>query len=271
MDKVIVVDHLSCTSQLNNVSFSVQSGEIVAIIGPKKSGKLAILKILSGLLKPSSGFVSVLDYDPFLKNDDFLKQISFLPETGKKLLANLTPIEIMETTKEVYGLSNRDFAKNINDMARYITDPELLDALIYRPKIVFLNNQNIDLNQIYEYNIKNKAVVMIAEERIDKLLGLVRRIIIVNEGSLMFDGAIDEIIDKYAKEKLIKVMLSSDININDVEEIGVVKKYSFPHLQLLTPRSVANFTAAEILQKFPVTSLTIEELPIEDIINNMKS
>lgn len=270
MDKTIVVDRLSYLGQLKDISFTIQSSELVGIIGPRGSGKTTISKILSGLLKPSSGFVSVLDYDPFFKNADFLKQISFSFETKKNLLNNLTPIEVLETTKEVYSLSARDFNKNLSELTKYVTDPVLLDSLIYKPKIVVLNRPNIDLNQIYEYNIRNQAVVIIAEERIDDLIGLVRRVIIMNEGRLIFDGAIDEIIEKFAKEKLIKVKLSAEINVKDIEDIGTVKKYIFPYLKVLAPRSVAAFVAAEMLQKLPVTNLTIEELPIEEIINNIK-
>lgn len=264
------MDHLSYQNHLKDISFTIQSGEIVGLIGPKNSGKTTILKILSGLLKPSSGFVSVLDYDPFLKTADFLKQISFLFNTVKPLLNNLTPIEVLEITKEVYGLTMRDFNKSLNDLTKYIADPVLLDSLIYRPKIVILDEQNNYLNQIYEYNSKNQATVIIAEEKIDDLVGLVRRVIVVDEGRQIFDGPIDEIIEKFAKEKLIKIKLSEEINTKDVEEVGTVKKYVFPYLYLSAPRSVAAFAAAELLQKLPVTNLNIEELPIDEIINNMK-
>lgn len=270
MDKVIVVDHLSYLSQLKDISFTIQSGEMVGIIGSRESGKILMLKILSGLLKPSSGFVSVIDHDPFLKSPDFLKQISFSFEINSQLFHNLAPIDILEITKEVYGLSTRDFNRSLNDLAKYVLDPMLIDSLIYKPKVVILDRLNTDLNQLYEYNTKNQATVIISEDKIDNLIGLVRRTIILNEGQLVFDGAIDEVIEKYAKEKVIKAKLSSEIDIKDVKEIGVIKKYVFPNLQVLAPRAAASFAAAEMLQKMPITDLTIEELSIEEIINNME-
>lgn len=269
MDKAIIVDHLSYSNQLKDVSFTIQSGEMVGIVGPNESGKTTIFKILSGLLKSSSGFVSVLDYDPYLRNYEFLKQISFLVESKMQLVKNMAPIDSLEITKEIYGLSGRDFGKNLNKLAKYISDPILLDTLIYKPKIVLLDKPNIDLNQIYEYSVNNEAIVMIAKERIDDLIGLVRRIIILNEGKVLFDGAIDEIIEKYAKEKLIKIRLLSEINLKDIEDVATIKKYVYPNLHILSPRSVASYTSAELLQRIPVASLIIEELPIEEIIKNM--
>lgn len=271
MDKPIIIDHLSYSNLLKDMSFTVQSGEIVGIFSVKMSDKNTLFKILSGLLKPSSGFVSVLDYDPYLKSHKFLKQISFLTEIKTELIKDVAPIDLLGISKEIYGLNKRDFVKNLNELARYITDPILLDALIYKPKVVFLENPNIDLNQIYEYNTKNQATVLVARERLDDLIGLVRRLIIIDEGQVLFDGAIDEIIGKYAKEKLIKIKLSAEINIKDLEDIAIIKKYAFPHLYVLCPRSVVSYTAAELLQRLSIASLTIEELPIEEIISNMKT
>ena len=78
MDKVIIADHVSYLDNLKNVSFTIQKGEFVGIIGTSNSGVDSILKIVSGLTKPSSGFVSVLGYDPYLKSEEYLKNISFI-------------------------------------------------------------------------------------------------------------------------------------------------------------------------------------------------
>ncbi len=270
MTKAIIVDHLSYLNHLKDVSFTIQPGEIVGIVGSDNTAITKMIKILSGLLKPSSGFVSVLGYDPYFRNHEFLKQISYLSENSFKIIKNIAPIDHLEIIKEIYGLSGRDFSKNLNELTKYITDPILIEALIYKPKIVFLDNKNIDLNEICEYDVNKEEIVVAAREKIDDLIGLIRRLIILDGGNVLFDGPIDEIIEKYATEKLIRIKLLSEINIKDVEEIVRVKKYSFPYLYILAPRSVAAYSAAELLQILPVASLVIEEQPIEEIINNMK-
>lgn len=269
MSKPIILDRLTYFDQLKDVSFTIQSSEMVGIVSKTGSEINTLFKILSGLLKSSSGFVSVLDHDPYLKNREFLKQISFLPEKNLRLVKDLAPIDQLEITKEIYGLSNRDFGKNLNELARYITDPDLLDALIYKPKIVLLDSTKNDLNQIYEYGVQNEAIVVVGGEKIDDLIGVVRRVIILDEGHVLFDGPIDEILQKYAKEKLIKIKLTSEVNLKEVQDITPVKKYVYPNLHVLALRSVASYTSAELLQRFPISSLIIEELPVEEIIRNM--
>jgi ABC-2 type transport system ATP-binding protein len=177
---------------------------------------------------------------------------------------------MLEVTKEIYGLSNRDFNKNLNELTKYISDPTLLDALIYKPKIVMLDESLVDLDSIYEYNDKSQATTLIIAEKVDSLVDLVRRVIILDEGQVLFDGAIDEVIGKNATEKLIKAKLSSEIDLKVVEEIGTVKKYVYPNLHISAPRSTVMLAAAEMLQNLPITSLFIEELPIEEIIHNIK-
>lgn len=269
MDKSIIVDHLSYSNILKDVSFTIQSGEAVGLVGSDELATKTIFKILSGLQKSTSGFVSILGYDPFQRSPDFLKLISFLYENSKIFTKKMAPIDLLEITKEIYGIGGREFGKNLNELTRYITDPNLLDALIYKPKIVFLDRPNTDLNQVYEYSVKNEAIVITTNEKIDDLVGIVRRIIILNEGKVLFDGAIDEIIEKYAKEKVIKIKLSSEINIKDIEDIATVKKYAYPYLHVLASRSVVMYTSAELLQRLSVESLSIEELSIEEIIRNM--
>lgn len=269
MDKAIIIDHVSYNIFLKDISFTIQKGEFVGIIGPTGSGKTTILNILSGLSKPSSGFVSVLGYDPYLKSYDFLKQITFLTEENQ-VLKSLPPINALEITKSIYELSDREFNKNLNELTQYIQDPNLLNSLIYKPKILFIDKLGLEVESIYEYNQKNESTVLFSTRRFDDLINLVRRIIIIDRGQILFDGAIDEIVTKFATDKIIKIKLSSVIDPKLVNEIGIVKKYVYPYIYISVPRSIVSFAAAEILQNFPVISLNIEELSIEEIIENMK-
>ena len=270
MTKAIIVDHLTCESILKDVSFTIQSGELVGIIGSNGQEVTTILNIISGLTKPTSGFVSVLDYDPYIKSDDFKKQIAFLTQSKSNLLENLFPINILEITRLIYGLPKRDFNRNLNELTKYLKDPDLLANLIYKPKVLLVDNINQTSESVYEYNLKSGSTVLFATQKFDDLINLVRRIIILDKGQVLFDGAIDEVVSKFATEKIIKVKLSTTIDEKIIKEIGEVKKYIYPDLKISAPRSVVSLTAAELIQNFPITNLTMEELSIEEIIENMK-
>ena len=271
MEKSIVVDHLSFTGHIKGVSFTIQKSDVVGLIGPHDSGKTMLMRIITGLVESTSGFVSVLEFDPFLKSPDFLKQISFLNGQKNQLLKSSPPIETLEITKEIYGLSEREFSKNLRELTQYINDPRLLDALIYKPKVILLDEPNLDLESIYEYNNKNESTTLLATEKIDNLINFARRVIIMDKGQILFDGALDEVITKFAKEKVIKAKLSSEIDAKSVGEIGTVKSYTYPYLCVSASRSTVSLAAAEMIQNLPIINLTIDELSIEEIIHNMKA
>ncbi|EKE04853.1 MAG: hypothetical protein ACD_19C00429G0013 [uncultured bacterium] len=268
MEKAIIVDHISYLNELNDVSFTLQKGEFVGIIGD--SSRSNTLELISGLLKPNSGFISVLGYDPCLRVHAFLKQISYMKEQRYQLLKGSPAIKTLEVTKEIYGLSDREFNKNLIELTQFIKDANLIDALIYKPEVLLLDNYNLDLESVYNYNKKYGSTILINSDKIDNLINLVRRVILIEKGQVLFDGAIDEIISKYGKEKIIKAKLSSTVDEKSVAELGTVRKYEYPYIYVSSPRSVISFTAAELIQNFPITKLDIEELSIEEIVENIK-
>lgn len=101
------------------------------------------------------------------------------------------------------------------------------------------------------------------------LVDLTRRVIVIDEGKLVFDGALEELVHRFAKEKIIKVCLSSEDEIKKLRTIGKIKKIAFPLVTLVVPRTTVAVAAAEILQNFPVTDLTIEEIPVEEVIRKV--
>lgn len=270
MKKAIIVDHLSYLNQLKNVSFTIQKGEIVGIIGGINSGRDQMVRIVTGLLPSSSGFVSVMDYDSYLKNTDFLQKISYIKEFSNEQFNAMSPIDVLQITKDIYSMSDRQFNKNLDELAKYIKEPYLLNSLIYKPEVVVVDNPNFELDSIYEYVNKNDFTGLISSDKIDNLVNLTRRLIILKEGKIIYDGAIDEILNKYATEKIIKLKLNSDIDLKVVKSLAVVKKYSHPYLEIAVPRETINFVCSELLLNLPVQNMEIEELYVEEIISNMK-
>lgn len=270
MDKYIILDHCSYKQELSDVTFTIQKGELVGIIGLEKSGKDCIFEIISGLLKVDSGFVSIIGYDPFLKTNDFKKQISYIGEKDKEINLKLKPIEILEITKLLYDVNDRDFRKNINDLTKYTNDVNLLNSLLFNPKVLLIDNSEIDLNLIDKYIQKNNTVGVVNLTSLDGISNLIRRVIILDNGKVFYDGVVDEIFDKYANEKVIKIKLADVLDFNLFNSIGTVIKHIHPYVYLKVPRSVINYAAAEVIQNFSVLSLSIEELPISEVLENMK-
>jgi ABC-2 type transport system ATP-binding protein len=281
---------------LRGISFTIQPGELVGFIGPNGAGKTTSLKILSGLLYPTDGFVEVLEHNPWDRRPEFLSQIALVMGQKNQLWWDLPAIETFELNRSIYQINSRrytDMLKELTDLlgvGKLIHTPvrklslgqrmrmELIAALLHRPKVLFLDEPTIGLDLvgqqkirdfIYDYNRKYNSTILLTSHNMDDLIDLARRVIVIDDGEILFDGALEELVAKFAKEKLIKATLSREDGIENLEKIGRVKKLVFPEVILSVPRAATAVAAAELLQNFPVDDLTIEEVPIEDVIRKV--
>lgn len=206
MDKAIIVDHL-----FKNISFTIQTGEIVGLVGPKGSGKTSLIKILTGLKKPDLGYVSVLGFNPWEKSYDFLKQIALILDQNSQLNYDLPAIKTFELNKKIYKISDRNYNKNLDEAMSLMGIPELLmipvrelseeqrikmdfiATLIYKPKVLFIDEAKIDLDFLYEYNKRNETTILITSNNLKNLADFTRRVIAIDNGKLIFDGPLEKL------------------------------------------------------------------------------
>src|SRR5258706_987480 len=281
---------------LRGISFTIQPGELVGFIGPNGAGKTTTLKTLSGLLYPTSGFVEVLEHDPWQRSPEYLKQIALVVGQKNQLWWDLPAIETFELNRAIYEIPTKNYQENLKELVdllelgKLINTPvrklslgqrmrmELTAALLHKPKVLFLDEPTIGLDLvaqqkmrdfIYNYNIKYGATIILTSHNMDDLTDLARRVIVVDSGQLLFDGALEELVGRFAKEKIIKATLGSEDNIGGLNKIGKVKKLSFPEVTIAVPREATAIAASELLQNFSIEDLTIEEVPIEDIIRKV--
>ena len=283
---------------LRGISFSIETGELVGFIGPNGAGKTTTLKILSGLLYPTSGFTQVLGFDPWDRKPEFLKQISLVMGQKNQLWWDLPAIETLELNRAIYEIPKKRYEESLDELTKMLEVKRLLNvqvrrlslgqrmrlelvaALLHKPKILFLDEPTIGLDVvgqqkmrdfIYDYNKKHDATILLTSHNMDDVFDLAKRVIVIDKGKILFDGDLRELVDRFAKDKIIKVYLSKEADIKQLERIGKVKKLDFPQAVLSVRRATAAVAAAELLQKIPVADLTIEEEPIEEIIRKVFS
>lgn len=281
---------------LKGISFILQEGELVGFIGPNGAGKTTTLKVLSGLLYPTNGFTSVLGFDPWHRKTEFLKQISLIMGQKNQLWWDLPAVETFELNRAIYEIPKRQYKENLDELVTLLDVEDLLNiqvrrlslgqrmrlelvaALLHGPKVLFLDEPTIGLDLIAQekmrdfisdYNRRHNATILLTSHNMDDLVNLVMRMIVIDEGKIIFDGALQELVSRFVKEKIIKVTLSNENNLKKIEDIGKIKKMRFPEVTISVPRSVATIAASELLQNFPVSDLTIEETPIEEIIKRV--
>lgn len=281
---------------LKNISFSIGKGEIVGFIGPNGAGKTTTLKVLSGLLYPTSGFVQVEGFNPWDKKNEYLKKISLVMGQKNQLWWDLPAVDTMELNRAIYEIPIKEYQDTLEELTELLDAKEylytqvrklslgqrmrmeLIAALIHKPEVLFLDEPTLGLDVvgqqklrdfIYDYNQKYRSTVILTSHNMQDLLNLAKRVIVIDKGQILFDGMLKKLTDDYVKEKTIKVYFSGEIDIKKLESVGRIKKIDFPMANIVVPREASAFAAAEILQNFPVADLTIEEESIESVIRRV--
>ncbi len=281
---------------VDDISFDIGAGELVGFIGPNGAGKTTTLKCLSGLLWPTSGRVSVLGFTPFERKTRFLKQIALVMGQKNQLWWDLAAVETFLLNKEIYEISDEEYKKTLNELVDLLEvehllkiqvrklslgermKMELIAALIHSPKVLFLDEPTIGLDVVMqkkmrdfvrEYNERKKSSILLTSHYMEDVRQLARRVIIIDHGKILYDGKLDNLVKKFAKHKTLSVVLETYVSPDKLKEVGELTQYEFPHAVIRVPRSASNVAAAQLLQKFPVDDLNIEEPDIEDIIRDV--
>lgn len=281
---------------LKDISFTLTQGELVGFIGPNGAGKTTTLKVLSGLLYPTGGFIQVLGFDPWDRRPDFLKQISTIFGQKNQLWWDLPAIETFELNWAIYEIPKKKYEDTLDELVSMLEVKKLLNipvrrlslgqrmrleliaALLHKPQVLFLDEPTIGLDVIgqktmrdfiYDYNRRYEATILLTSHNMDDVIDLAKRVIVIDKGSILFDGELKELVSRFAKDKIIKVYFSKENDLKRLERVGKVKKLDFPQAIISVSRETAAVAAAELLQNFPVADLTIEEEPIEEIIRRV--
>jgi len=283
---------------VNDISFSIEEGELVGFIGPNGAGKTTTLKMLSGLLYPTSGKITVLGYTPFERKPEFLKKISLVMGQKNQLWWDLPPMESFLLNKEIYEVTNDRFKTVLSELTHLMGIEDILNVqvrnlslgqrmkceliaqLIHSPRILFLDEPTIGLDVVMqkklrdfirEYNRQYKATVILTSHYMDDVKELCKRVIVIDHGKLLFDGQLDKVIKKYSRHKLLSIIFSDPPPIHELESLGQIILHEGQQIHLEIEREKSNEIAAHLLKTYAIADLNIEEPPIEEIIRSLFS
>lgn len=283
---------------VDKISFDIEEGELVGFIGPNGAGKTTTLKCLSGLLYPTSGKISVLGFDPYLRKKEFLKQIALVMGQKNQLWWDLPALESFLLQKEIYEIEEGKYKKTLSDLVdlldvgKILEIPvkklslgqrmkmELIGALIYSPKVLFLDEPTIGLDVVMqknlrdfirEYNREYKSTVILTSHYMRDVEELCKRVIVINHGEILFDGLLSDLVKKQSPHKKIKVVVNGSIDRKKLESIGKISEFNPPVVSINVQRDQVQMATSKILEWFEVEDLNIEDPDIEDVIRNVFS
>src|SRR5438093_878510 len=215
----------------DGVSFSIDEGEFVGFLGPNGAGKTTVLKMLSGLLNPTSGDARVLGFVPWERRDEMKRQFSLLMGQKNALWWDLPARESLELNRAIYGIERAQFKKIVGGLSELlgVTDKldtmvrelslgermkmELIAALLHAPRVLFLDEPTIGLDVVSQkkvreflrvYNAENRIITMLTSHYMQDIEALCERVIIIDHGKIFYDGPLSSIIDRFATHKILR-------------------------------------------------------------------
>jgi ABC-2 type transport system ATP-binding protein len=287
---------------VDGISFDIGAGEVVGFLGANGAGKTTTLKMLSGLLHPSSGQISVLGHVPDRRERALLRRITLVMGNRNQLQWDLPASDSFELNRAVYGLprgqfeATRDELIDLLDLSSLMHKPvrnlslgermkmEIAGALLHRPGVLFLDEPTIGLDLtmqrrirsfIGDYSRRHGATVLLTSHYMADVEALCRRVIVIHHGRLLFDGELDALTKRFATHKTVGLRLDGDVSVDSARAVG--SRYgqileTGPDAEVLSlriDRADAPRVAAQLLAELPVLDVTIEDPPIEDVIEQV--
>jgi ABC-2 type transport system ATP-binding protein len=278
---------------VRQVTFHIDQGEIVAFLGPNGAGKTTTLKMLTGLLFPTSGRVEVAGFTPWSGGPAFKRRIALVLGNRQQLVWDLPPEETFQLNRAIYDIPAADYRSRLDELVTLlelgpvIDKPvrqlslgermkcELAAALLHRPPILFLDEPTLGLDVtaqdairrfLAQYRDRHGATVLLTSHYMQDVTALASRVLIINRGRLLYDGALEALVARIARTKRLELVLGDGVTAEALARFGDVRTFRFPNAVLEVPREEAAATSARLLAALPVADLSIEDAPIEEVI-----
>jgi ABC-2 type transport system ATP-binding protein len=285
---------------VKSISFDIKEGEFIGFIGPNGAGKTTTLKMLSGILYPSAGEVTVLGHKPFHREEAFQKQFALVMGQKNQLWWDLPAIESFLLNKAIYEIPDAKFKKNLDTLVELLDISDILNvqvrklslgqrmkcelaaALLHGPKVLFLDEPTIGLDVVSQksireflknYNRETKATILLTSHYMEDIRRLCERVIIIDHGVIIYDGKYKKLQDQYGHQKSVAMTFSNSVTKKDLETFGEVIEYekngSTTSATLTIPHDKTAEITAALLKKFPIDDISIHEKDMEEIIREI--
>lgn len=281
---------------VQEVSFEIQPGEVVGFLGPNGAGKTTTLKMLTGLIHPSAGRVSVAGHVPFRREVDFLHKITLVMGQKQQLLWDIPALDSLKINAAVYGIPDQEFRRRVGELVEMLslkeklTQPvrklslgermkaELLAALLHRPQVLFLDEPTLGLDVnaqvavrqfLREYNQRYDATVLLTSHYMADITALCQRVLLIYEGRLIYDGSLEGLVEHFAPYREVKLELAHPLPETKLLLYGELKAVEGKMVRFLVRRDQLTRTVSRILAELDVIDLTVTEQPVEEVIGRV--
>jgi ABC-2 type transport system ATP-binding protein len=277
---------------VDRVSFTIEPGEMVAFLGPNGAGKTTTLKMLSGLIDPSSGSASVLGFTPWKRDDAFRRRFALVMGQKNQLWWDLPASDSFMLHKEIYSIPEAQFQSTLDELTellevKHLTRQavrelslgermkmELIAALLHQPSVLLLDEPTIGLdvvaqvriqNCLREYHKRRGVTVILTSHYMRDVEALCDRVLVITRGKLVYDGLLSGIHDRFAGMKLVRLEFFESVP-EGLERYGEISRIEGPVVDLKVDRDRVAEALGAILDGHAVADLSVQDPPLEQVI-----
>lgn len=281
---------------VQNVSFDIAAGEVVGFLGANGAGKTTTLKMLAGLIHPSSGQVRVASHVPFRRQAAFLRKITLVMGQKQQLLWDLPAMDSLRINAAVYNISEREFRLRVGELTQMLTlegkltqpvrklslgermKAELLAALLHRPQVLFLDEPTLGLDVnaqasvrdfLRDYNQRYQATVLLTSHYMADITALCRRVLLIHTGQLVYDGSLEGLLERFAPYREVKVDFAQEYPQEVLSNYGEIESVTGQMVSFLVRREKLTKTVTRLLTELEVADLTVTDPPIEQVVGQV--
>ncbi len=299
--KSLFVRKWKTVAALKATSLQIHPGEIVGLVGANGAGKTTLIKMLSGIIRPTSGEAKVFGYVPWERKNEFRRQIALIMGQKAQLWWDLPAGDCFLLLKSIYQIPDAVYTRQLD----YLSDTldvrkllktqirrlslgermkmELIAALLHQPRVIYLDEPTIGLDLsaqkairrfILEYRKERNPIILLTSHYMQDIEELCERVVLLNQGSLIYDGSLRALQDNHAPHRILNLVFENPVEKERFENCitsrgGKLNHYGESSACIDVPKSEAGFLAAEILKNFPISDITVTEPEIATVIEKM--
>jgi ABC-2 type transport system ATP-binding protein len=278
---------------VRGIDLNVEAGEFIAFLGPNGAGKTTTLKLLSGVLNPTSGEARVLGFVPWQRENAYRRRFALVMGQKNQLWWDLPAAESFRLHQQIYNIEPTAFQQRLDelvdllDVRRLLNQPvrelslgermkmELIAALLHSPEVLFLDEPTIGLDVIAQHNIQKflkhyqevrKITILLTSHYMKDVAALCRRVVVINHGQIVYDGSLAGIVDRFSSHKVLTLLFNDGELPSDLSHYGEVIEIAEPRAKLRVDRQQISQVLAAVLANHTLDDVSVEDPPLEEVI-----